>query len=59
MLSDNEAIMDENLLAATVIPRFLEEVEGTFPRIFQGFVGLISPYRLSIGYIYNITRKGH
>lgn len=27
MLSDNEAIMDENLLAATVIPRFLEEVE--------------------------------
>jgi hypothetical protein len=59
MLSGNEAITDENLLAATVIPRFLEEVEGTFPRIFQGFVGLISLYGLSVGYIYNITKKSH
>ena len=31
MLSDNEAITDENLLATTVIPRFIEEVEGMFP----------------------------
>jgi hypothetical protein len=28
MLNDTAAIMDENLLAATVILRFLEEVEG-------------------------------
>lgn len=59
MLSDNEAITDENLLAATVIPRFLEEVEGMFPRIFQGFAGLISPYGWSVSYIYNITKKSH
>ena len=59
MLSDNEAITDENLLAATVIPRFLEEVEGMFLRIFQGFAGLISPYGWSVSYIYNITKKSH
>jgi hypothetical protein len=56
MLSDNAAITDENLLAATVMLRFLEEVEGMFPRIFQGFIGLISPYGWSVGYIHNITK---
>ena len=30
-LSDAEAITDENLLAATVILRHLEELEGTLP----------------------------
>jgi len=31
MMYDEGAITDENLLAATVILRWLEEVDGTFP----------------------------
>lgn len=30
MLSDSAAVMDENLLAATIILRFFEEVEGQY-----------------------------
>lgn len=42
MLNDSAAVMDENLLAATVILRFLEEVQGET----QAFTVRIVPARI-------------
>jgi Fungal specific transcription factor domain len=55
LLSDNAAVMDENLLAATIILRFLEEVEGK-PLVFLCGCNCCVPrpllIHLHVGYIH-------